>query len=102
MTTIGESAKYVRSKGAGPFWMTIDIFCGSEEKFDLFRQSNAICPKTFGDIFRVPEENVKIFFLSQLNVIKISVPRIPPQGHREERDMHCGQQYIRILDVALS
>ena len=102
MATIGESAKYVRSKGAGPFWMTIDIFCDSEDSFARFQNSQTISPKTFGDIFQVPEENVKIFFLPQLNVIKISVPRIPPQGHREERDLHCGQQYVRILDVTLS
>lgn len=102
MATIGESAKYVRSKGAGPFWMTIDIFCDGPEKFELFRDSPVICPKTFSDIFQVPEDTVKIFFLSQLNVIKISVPRIPPQGHPGEQDMHCGQQYIRILDLPLA
>ena len=31
--TLGETASYVRSKNAGPFWMTIDIFCCSEAAY---------------------------------------------------------------------
>ena len=33
MPEIGAIADKVRSKNAGPFWLTIDIFCGSEAAF---------------------------------------------------------------------
>jgi hypothetical protein len=34
-------------------------------------------------------------------MIKISYPRAAPQGGMVERDMHSGQQYVRLLDVEL-
>jgi len=36
-----------------------------------------------------------------LNVVKISYARTAPQGGMVERDMHCGQQFVRLLDVRL-
>ena len=31
MRTIENTVKYIRSKNAGPFWLTIDAFCNSVE-----------------------------------------------------------------------
>ena len=36
MSQLGDLVQKVRSKNAGPFWLTIDIFCGSEAVFDWF------------------------------------------------------------------
>ena len=33
--------------------------------------------------------------------LKISYPRTVPQGGSQERDMHEGQQYVRLLDLEL-
>ena len=38
MPLLGEKVKKIRSKNAGPFWITIDIFCGSKEVFDEVRE----------------------------------------------------------------
>lgn len=101
MATIRETSRYVRSKGAGPFWMTVDIFCEDREQYLQFVNSERIVPKTFADIFGTEPEHVKIYYVENLNIVKISVPRRYTQGHKYENDMHCGQQYVRILDVAL-
>ena len=29
MATLGETVRYLRSKNAGPFWLTVDAFCCS-------------------------------------------------------------------------
>ena len=34
MSTLGEKVKKIRSKNAGPFWITIDIFCGNKQIYD--------------------------------------------------------------------
>ena len=34
MSTLGEKVKKIRSKNAGPFWITIDIFCGNKQVYD--------------------------------------------------------------------
>jgi hypothetical protein len=101
MATIGEAASYVRSKNAGPFWMTIDIFCDKSESFDLIKNSKNLNQEAIARIYGSEPQTVKIFYLQDLNVIKISLPRSKPLGHRNERDMHSGQQYVQILDLEL-
>jgi len=39
MYLLGDKVKKIRSKNAGPFWITIDIFCGSKEAFKEVRHS---------------------------------------------------------------
>ena len=34
MSTLGKKVKKIRSKNAGPFWITVDIFCGREEVYN--------------------------------------------------------------------
>jgi Domain of unknown function (DUF4387) len=101
MPTIHDIAYYVRSKNAGPFWMTIDIFCDTPERFNQLKESKAIQQDSIAQIYHVTAGEVKIFYVANLNVIKISLPRPYTQGGIYERDMHCGQQYIQILDLEL-
>ena len=37
MYLLGDKVKKIRSKNAGPFWITIDIFCGSKEIYNEVR-----------------------------------------------------------------
>ncbi len=99
MATLGEVASYVRSKNAGPFWVTIDIFFDSDEKFFRIAESTKINKEVFGKIYDVDPNLIKIYRLPDIKVIKISYPRPCPQGGREDRDMHSGQQYVQILDL---
>jgi hypothetical protein len=101
MPTLGDTAKYVRSKNAGPFWMTIDIFCETTDSYTLIRNSKTIGPAAIARIFKANPEEVRVFELDDLKVIKISLPRPWPQGSRHERDMHSGQQYVQLLDLPL-
>ena len=101
METVGTRAKYVRSKNAGPFWVTIDIFAETDEDFTAIADGAFLSDGSIAKIFKVDPELVKVFRLPDLKVIKISVPRSAPQGSKYERDMHSGQQYVQILDCAL-
>ena len=99
MATIEQTVRSIRSKNAGPFWLTIDVFCKNEE--DANRVAVALEQKRawIADIFRVRENFVRIFNLQHIQVVKISVPRVPVEGDRDERDMHGGQQYVTLLDI---
>lgn len=99
MATIGETALYVRSKNAGPFWVTIDVFCETADSFEAFRGSKSLTPEAISKAYGVDPASVKFFYLSELKVIKISYPRACPQGSKYERDMHGGQQYVQVLDL---
>lgn len=101
MPRLAEVTRYVRSKNAGPFWVTVDIFFGSPETYARYKADPALSVDAAAALFGVDPGAVKRFEVDDLNVIKLSYPRTAPQGGVVERDMHSGQQYVPLLDVEL-
>jgi hypothetical protein len=99
MPKVKDLARYVRSKNAGPFWVTMEIFCATQEAYDTIKNSKNITSQKISDLYCVDEEKIKVFYLDDLQVIKFSFPRPHPQGHKYENDMHAGQQYIFLADT---
>ncbi|WP_415182380.1 DUF4387 family protein [Phaeovulum sp.] len=85
MVELGSIVEKVRSKNAGPFWLTIDIFCGNRAAFD---RVIPLSTARVAALFDVAEAQVKRFDIPDLNVVKFSVPRPVVQGTRADRDMH--------------
>lgn len=86
MPEIGQVAAKVRSKNAGPFWLTIDIFCGTPAAFDQI--VNGLSTDRVATALGVDPDVIKRFDIGALNVIKISLPRPAIQGRANDRDMH--------------
>lgn len=101
MPKVSDACSHVRSKNAGPFWITIDLSFPDRESFDRYANAKALHAAAIGELYGVQEAQVKRFLIPELAVVKISYPRHRPQGGTMERDMHGGQQYIRLLDVDL-
>ncbi|TFI40417.1 DUF4387 domain-containing protein [Rhodococcus sp. 1R11] len=94
---LGDLASKIRSKNAGPFWVTIDIFFPDRESYADAAAEGTITPDSLSAVYGVPENSIKIFRLDQLHAIKISYPRAIPQGSIHDRDIHAAQQYIPLL-----
>ncbi|MEM6760288.1 MAG: DUF4387 family protein [Pseudomonadota bacterium] len=94
MPELRAIAEKVRSKNAGPFWVTIDIFCGSPEAFS--RVSTGLHTNQVAACFDTPVQVIKRFDIPSLNVVKISVPRPQVQGTIADRDMH-GAAYAALV-----
>lgn len=101
METIGSTVMYLRSKNAGPFWLTVDAFCKSREDAEKVYQAFYREKAHIADEFNVTPEEIKLYFLPEIQVTKMSFPRRPIQGNRAERDMHGGQQYVTLLDIVI-
>jgi Domain of unknown function (DUF4387) len=100
VTALGQLATLVRSKNAGPFWMTVDIFLPDAATYERAAASPALCDAgAIAGRYAVSPAAVKIFRLPNLNAIKISFPRPSAQGGAHDRDMHGGQQYVPLLDI---
>jgi hypothetical protein len=99
MPKLSEVCLHVRSKNAGPFWITVDLSFPDRETFDRYANASALQAAAISALFDVDAGHVKRFLVPELSVVKISYPRKTPQGGALERDMHGGQQYIRLLDV---
>ncbi|MCY3982466.1 MAG: DUF4387 family protein [Roseovarius sp.] len=86
MARLNALVSKIRSKNAGPFWLTIDIFCETQEAFEAIRQG--LTNETVARVFEQPKATVKRFELINLRVIKFSLPRPQIQGSVRDRDMH--------------
>ena len=84
----------VRSKNAGPFWITVDVFCGSAAAFD--RVVPALKTPAVAALFQTPLQTLKRFDIPDLYVIKFSFPRAEVQGAPGDRDMH-GASWAALL-----
>lgn len=101
MTNLGELAEQVRSKNAGPFWITLDVFFRNKPDYEFVTGSGILSPQLIGRLYRVDPANVKYFELPALHVVKISFPRPVTAGSFEDRDLHGGQQHVPLAALPL-
>ena len=99
MPKLKDVCRYIRSKNAGPFWVTIDIFFDTDEAYRRHRADPAISAAAVADLYSVAVDQVRRFEIDSLSAIKMSYPRSQPQGGVLERDMHSGQQFVPLLDL---
>lgn len=99
MARLGDSVEKLRSKNAGPFWLTIDLFCG-----DASRYADVV-PKVSVDMiaaaFDIDVGAVKRFDIANLHVIKFSLPRPTIQGAINDRDMHGASWAALLADIEI-
>lgn len=99
--TVGGLAEHVRSKNAGPFWLTLDVFLRNERDFEFLLESGAITATAIGQLYGVDPQFVQIYEIPELNVVKVSFPRPVPAGSFFDRDQHAGQQFIPLARLPL-
>ncbi len=92
--TIGDIAQLVRAKNAGPFWLTLDVFCDTDDSYRILAAEDVITPELIATLYDSEPSAVMIFRLPELRVLKISLPRPTTQGSTSDRDMHSGQQHV--------
>lgn len=99
--TIGEVASLVRSKNAGPFWQTLDIFCDTDDDYREVAAPNVVSVETIASLYHVDASTVRIYRVPALRAMKISFPRPNAQGGIHDRDLHAGQQHVPLLSLHL-
>jgi Domain of unknown function (DUF4387) len=97
--TLDDLAIEVRSKNAGPFWMTLDVFLPDDETYRI--AETLITPAVIAELYQVAPESLQIFRIPQLKVVKVSFPRPLPQGSLHDRDMHAGQHHVPLASLPI-
>ena len=97
MSTLGEKVKKIRSKNAGPFWITVDVFCGDKKVYKDVR--NKLKNSKVSSLFMISEQDLNRFEIDNLNVIKFSFPRKIIQGDILDRDMHGAQLSVLLSEM---
>lgn len=94
MTELGQLVQKIRSKNAGPFWLTIDLFCGSDAAY--MQVVDSLSTEQVAKTFAIDAATIKRFDIASLNVVKFSFPRPQIQGSITDRDMH-GASWASVL-----
>ena len=99
--TIREVLVSVRSKNAGPFTVTFDLFFPDAETFHDMQQRGVITPEVVGRLYSLAPDVVKVHWLEAAFAVKVAVPRLVPGGAPGDTDVAGGQQYAPLLSIPL-
>jgi len=101
MTKLGDLARLIRSKNAGPFTLTFDVMFDTEEAYRRVTKAQVLTREIFSKLYRVPEADVLFFEHDAAKAIKISIPRPHFQGSREDGDIYGGQQHAPLVELVV-
>ena len=99
--TLRETVVSIRSKNAGPFSLTFDLFFPDAETFHDVVNRNILTKEVVGELYSIPADQVKIFPFEPALAIKVSIPREVPGGDPGDRDVAGGQQFVPLLGLAV-
>jgi hypothetical protein len=99
MATIADLAVLVRSKNAGPFWLTIDVMFDSEDSYRRVRDSEVINRAGIARMFGRDPDSIIVVNHDVALAIKVSFPRPQSSGSKYDSDVYGGQQYAPLLSL---
>jgi hypothetical protein len=97
--TLGDLAQRVRSKNAGPYWLTLDVFFADDADYE--EALPVLTEEAIAGAYRIDPAGVSLYRMPDIRVIKASFPRPVIQGCPGDRDMHSGQQYVPLAALPL-
>jgi hypothetical protein len=97
--TLGELALEVRSKNAGPFWVTLEVFMPDAEGYALVADEGFLDEQVVAGLYGVDPAGILFFRIPELHVVKVSFPRPVPQGSLRDRDVHAGQHHVPLASL---
>ena len=71
---LGKLARLIRSKNAGPFWVTFDIMFANDADFERVVSAKVLTKNWIARTYQVPEDSVIILGIFAARVIKFSFP----------------------------
>lgn len=97
-----ELARVLRSKSAGPFKLTFDIFFDADEPYKRVKESGVLTKELIARLYNISTEEVEgIYFVDGARGIKITIPKPLGEatGDTHCRDIYGAQQYIPLLNI---
>lgn len=94
-----DYAKILRSKNAGPLFITFDIIFDSAEKMEYVMQR--LQKSDISSAFGVDEEEIDIIDYAVVNSIKITFPRRYISGDIFDTDIYGAQMHAPLANIEL-
>ena len=95
-----EAARVIRSKNAGPFLLTFDVFFANSELFDRAYEKQLFNAASAARAFKVqPSEILGFKYFRFANAVKFSMRRSIASGGPADSDVYGAQQHAPLLDL---
>lgn len=101
MEKLGNLAKILRSKNAGPLTVTLDVMFDSEQDYDRVKQCGVLTEERIAELYQVDKKHVEIIYYSIVRALKISLPRRHISGSLEDDDIYGCQQHMPLYNVQI-
>jgi hypothetical protein len=96
-TPLGQLARLIRSKNAGPWTLTIDVMLRDSQTYGRVVASGVLAAERVGPLLGVDPQSIDVFHYAPANTVKLSFPRRVPNGHPEDTDIFGGQQFAPLV-----
>jgi Domain of unknown function (DUF4387) len=96
---ISDDFRLIRSKDAGPFMLTIDLFFADSATRERYLASGLFDAAAIGELYGVDAAEVTRYDLADIDAVKISFPRPVASGEWGDTDITGGQQYSLLVDA---
>ena len=101
-TTLGEVASILRSKNAGPYLLTLDVFFDSAEVFNQVKMSGVITDSLVSRCYGIDKSDViNLGWHDSARGLKITIVRPAVSGSPRDRDVYGCQQHAPLLGVKI-
>src|SRR5437899_1135861 len=98
--TIDTAESMLRSKNAGPFQITIDIFFKEHAVYVAFKEEGALTPAAVAKLYQIDVADVLgIYFWDVTSAVKVTLRRSASAGSIFDNDCYGAQQHAPLLNV---
>ncbi|MBW2219771.1 MAG: DUF4387 domain-containing protein [Deltaproteobacteria bacterium] len=98
MICLADIATVIRSKNAGPFVLTLDVFFKNKKFFNMVRDAGSITIHRIAEIYGVEEVDVQeVTFFEPAAALKISITRWVSSAAPGDTDVFGAQQHVPLM-----
>ena len=99
MKKLIDYTKILRSKNAGPLFITFDLMFDSSEKMEYVATN--LTKQAVAKAYDVDEKDVSIIEYAVVNSIKITFPRKNISGSLNDDDIYGCQQHVPLSQIEI-
>lgn len=107
LCTLGDIAKVIRSKNAGPFEITLDVMFETKEIYERIKKLGILTPQRIAQLYDLRVEDIVwCGFFDPALAFKATIPRRLNEknvssGGPMENDVHGSQKYFPLMNLQI-
>ena len=99
MKKLEEYAAIIRSKNAGPLFLTLDLIFPDRETMEYIWRTGVLEKDKIAQLYGLEEEDVDVIRYEVVNAVKITMPRKFVSGEVFDDDIYGCQQHTLLAET---